>query len=293
MPASESIVSTRRDAAQRKAFVGGCIDYCSAECVYRIAREMFAEPKLFEREMELIFEKLCLSRERDRKSGWQAVAVPHPPVARRHAEQLYARALRARTTVRFIGGRWSARSSCSPAAQTFLPFGACWRSLPRGGGGQPAQLYYGVTNARDLCEAERLEACAARIEHYSHEVVVMNPAPEWQGKTGLIPEHLSICCERASSVTSMRGMTFRLKTRSGQRALPARIVCRVQAACRAGAHRLSETIPARSRPARNARRSPRTQNLSRMPIRNATWFGELDAASTGARFATAPPLACI
>jgi anthranilate 1,2-dioxygenase (deaminating, decarboxylating) large subunit len=60
MPASESFVSTRRDAAQWKAFVGGCIDFCSAEGVYWIAREMFAEPKLFERETELIFEKLCL-----------------------------------------------------------------------------------------------------------------------------------------------------------------------------------------------------------------------------------------
>lgn len=36
-----------------------------------------------------------------------------------------------------------------------------------------------------------------------------------------------------------------------------------------------------------------TQNFWRMPIRNATWFGELDAASTGARSATAPPLACM
>jgi Oxidoreductase FAD-binding domain/Oxidoreductase NAD-binding domain len=163
----------------------------------------------------------------------------------------------------------------------------------RGGAGQRMPLYYGLTNARDLCEAERLEAYAERIEHYSHEVVAMNPAPEWQGKTGLIPEHLPICCGRARSVTSMRGMTFRLKTPSGPRALRARNVCRVEAACRSGAHRLPETIPARSRPARNARRSSRTQNLSRIPIRNATWFGELDAASTGARFATAPPLACM
>jgi hypothetical protein len=33
MPASESVVSTRRNAAQWKVFVGGCIDLCSAEGV--------------------------------------------------------------------------------------------------------------------------------------------------------------------------------------------------------------------------------------------------------------------
>lgn len=60
----------------------------------------------------------------------------------------------------------------------------------RGAGGQPVRLYYGVTQARDLCEIERIEAYAASIPNFSHEVVVMNPSPEWQGKTGLIPEHL-------------------------------------------------------------------------------------------------------
>ncbi|WP_109478863.1 anthranilate 1,2-dioxygenase electron transfer component AntC [Paraburkholderia sp. C35] len=62
----------------------------------------------------------------------------------------------------------------------------------RGGCGQPVHLYYGVTNARDLCEVARIEAYAQRIEGFTHEIVVMNPAPQWQGKTGLIPDHLPL-----------------------------------------------------------------------------------------------------
>jgi anthranilate 1,2-dioxygenase reductase subunit len=59
----------------------------------------------------------------------------------------------------------------------------------KGGCSQPVRLYYGVTNARDLCELERLKNYVATIEDFACEIVVMNPAPEWQGKTGLIPEH--------------------------------------------------------------------------------------------------------
>jgi anthranilate 1,2-dioxygenase reductase component len=58
-----------------------------------------------------------------------------------------------------------------------------------GGGGQPVRLYYGVTNARDLCELDRLKAYEERIADFACEIVVMNPTEEWQGKTGLIPEH--------------------------------------------------------------------------------------------------------
>ncbi|GAB7539086.1 anthranilate 1,2-dioxygenase electron transfer component AntC [Burkholderia sp. 3C] len=59
-----------------------------------------------------------------------------------------------------------------------------------GAGGQPVRLYYGVTHTRDLCEIERIKAYAASIPQFSYEIVVMKPSPEWQGKTGLIPEHL-------------------------------------------------------------------------------------------------------
>lgn len=51
------------------------------------------------------------------------------------------------------------------------------------------QLYYGVTNARDLCELDRLNGYGTKIDAFTLETVVMNPAAEWNGKTGLIPEH--------------------------------------------------------------------------------------------------------
>jgi anthranilate 1,2-dioxygenase reductase subunit len=60
----------------------------------------------------------------------------------------------------------------------------------RGGCGQPVRLYYGVSNARDLCELDRLAGYAERIADFSVEIVVMNPSPDWGGKTGLIPDHL-------------------------------------------------------------------------------------------------------
>lgn len=43
--------------ARWRDFVSGCIDFRPDEGVYRIAREMFTEPELFDLEMELIFEK--------------------------------------------------------------------------------------------------------------------------------------------------------------------------------------------------------------------------------------------
>ncbi|WP_028224995.1 anthranilate 1,2-dioxygenase electron transfer component AntC [Paraburkholderia ferrariae] len=59
----------------------------------------------------------------------------------------------------------------------------------KGGCGQPVHLYYGVTNACDLCELDRLKAYEALIANFSCEIVVMNPSEGWQGKTGVIPEH--------------------------------------------------------------------------------------------------------
>ncbi|GLU30257.1 anthranilate 1,2-dioxygenase electron transfer component AntC [Trinickia caryophylli] len=54
---------------------------------------------------------------------------------------------------------------------------------------QQVHLYYGVTNARDLCELDRLKAYGQRIANFACEIVVMNASEGWQGKTGLIPEH--------------------------------------------------------------------------------------------------------
>lgn len=59
----------------------------------------------------------------------------------------------------------------------------------RGGCGQPVTLYYGVNNAGDLCESERLAEFADRIEGFSFIPVVVNRSPDWNGKAGYIPEH--------------------------------------------------------------------------------------------------------
>jgi anthranilate 1,2-dioxygenase reductase component len=59
----------------------------------------------------------------------------------------------------------------------------------QGGASHPVRLYYGVTNARDLCELERLKRYEAQIRDFAYEIVVTNPADGWHGKTGYIPEH--------------------------------------------------------------------------------------------------------
>jgi len=50
-------MSAEKSTSQWQEFVGACLDFRPAEGVYRIAREMFTEPELFELEMEFIFEK--------------------------------------------------------------------------------------------------------------------------------------------------------------------------------------------------------------------------------------------
>ncbi|WP_394670906.1 anthranilate 1,2-dioxygenase large subunit [uncultured Acinetobacter sp.] len=51
---------TARNLAEWQNFVQGCIDFRPNDGVYRIARDMFTEPELFELEMELIFEKVWI-----------------------------------------------------------------------------------------------------------------------------------------------------------------------------------------------------------------------------------------
>ncbi|NWB84325.1 MULTISPECIES: anthranilate 1,2-dioxygenase large subunit [Pseudomonas] len=46
-----------KSVAQWQTFIQGCLDFRPVEGIYRIAREMFTEPELFDLEMELIFEK--------------------------------------------------------------------------------------------------------------------------------------------------------------------------------------------------------------------------------------------
>ncbi|WP_166366573.1 anthranilate 1,2-dioxygenase large subunit [Pseudomonas akapageensis] len=48
---------SNKNTAQWRDFISGCLDFRPAEGVFRIARDMFTEPQLFDLEMELIFEK--------------------------------------------------------------------------------------------------------------------------------------------------------------------------------------------------------------------------------------------
>ncbi|MBN3723837.1 anthranilate 1,2-dioxygenase large subunit [Burkholderia sp. Ac-20379] len=50
-------MNAKMNPARWRDFVSGCIDFRPDDGVYRIAREMFTEPELFDLEMELIFEK--------------------------------------------------------------------------------------------------------------------------------------------------------------------------------------------------------------------------------------------
>lgn len=50
-------INHQRSSSEWKTFVSECLDFRPDEGVYRIARDMFTEPELFDLEMELIFEK--------------------------------------------------------------------------------------------------------------------------------------------------------------------------------------------------------------------------------------------
>ena len=50
-------MSGARSVEQWKTFIESCLDFRPADEVFRIARDMFTEPELFDLEMELIFEK--------------------------------------------------------------------------------------------------------------------------------------------------------------------------------------------------------------------------------------------
>ncbi|MGZ0714399.1 anthranilate 1,2-dioxygenase large subunit [Pseudomonas palleroniana] len=50
-------MNNSRSIAQWQAYIQGCLDFRPAEGIYRVARDMFTEPELFDLEMELIFEK--------------------------------------------------------------------------------------------------------------------------------------------------------------------------------------------------------------------------------------------
>ncbi|AWM93138.1 anthranilate 1,2-dioxygenase large subunit [Pseudomonas sp. 31-12] len=50
-------MSSAKSVEQWKSFIEGCLDFRPAEGIFRISRDMFTEPDLFDLEMELIFEK--------------------------------------------------------------------------------------------------------------------------------------------------------------------------------------------------------------------------------------------
>ena len=49
-----------RSVSQWQDYIRGCLDFRPAEGVYRVARDLFTEPELFDLEMELIFEKVWI-----------------------------------------------------------------------------------------------------------------------------------------------------------------------------------------------------------------------------------------
>ena len=62
----------------------------------------------------------------------------------------------------------------------------------RGGCGHPVHLYYGVRNAADLCETQRIAAYAERIPGFRFTPVISDPSPDWHGKRGYITEHFDL-----------------------------------------------------------------------------------------------------
>lgn len=55
----------------------------------------------------------------------------------------------------------------------------------------PVHLYYGVREAADLCEGERIRAYARRIQGFRYTEVLSEPTPCWTGKRGYIAEHFN------------------------------------------------------------------------------------------------------
>ena len=51
---------TSSNLKQWNDFIDGCIDFRPNDGVFRIARDMFTEPELFDLEMEFIFEKVWI-----------------------------------------------------------------------------------------------------------------------------------------------------------------------------------------------------------------------------------------
>lgn len=66
----------------------------------------------------------------------------------------------------------------------------------RGGCGQPVHLYYGVRQAADLCELERIRGYAERIPGFALTPVVSDEDPSWNGQRGYVAEHFDAAALR-------------------------------------------------------------------------------------------------
>ncbi|HEN8797493.1 anthranilate 1,2-dioxygenase large subunit [Pseudomonas sp. CM27] len=73
-----------KSIAQWQDFIQGCLDFRPVEGVYRIARDMFTEPALFDLEMELIFEKnwiyACHESEISQKHDFMTMRAGRQPL---------------------------------------------------------------------------------------------------------------------------------------------------------------------------------------------------------------------
>lgn len=58
---------------------------------------------------------------------------------------------------------------------------------------QPVSLLYGVTNAEDLCEVDRLKSFAATIPGFNLQLIAVNAPQGWMGARGVVTDLL---CER-------------------------------------------------------------------------------------------------
>jgi anthranilate 1,2-dioxygenase reductase subunit len=54
----------------------------------------------------------------------------------------------------------------------------------------PIQLYYGVSQQQDLCEQDRLQGYAKRMQNFCYHPIVSQASNDWQGKTGHVQQHL-------------------------------------------------------------------------------------------------------
>lgn len=68
--------------------------------------------------------------------------------------------------------------------------------IAESGGGQPVHLYYGVRQAADLCELERIRGYAERIPGFSFIPVISDEDQDWSGQRGYVAEHFDAAALR-------------------------------------------------------------------------------------------------